>query len=103
MERITGRFRSKDQAERVLRALEEAGFSTDLLNGMLRQRVDLQELGDGDSAEALIVVDAEEGAQADKARTILNSAGALEIQSVHQDWEPEPGWKLTHLGRSTNA
>jgi hypothetical protein len=88
MNRIVGIYRNKQQADRVLEALDELGFDREGLGTFSRSRVEVE---DQASQEIMVAVYVKEDRQ-NQVETIFNNSGAIEVNVWSEDWEPETTW-----------
>jgi hypothetical protein len=91
MNRIVGIYRNKQQADRVLEALDELGFDREGLGTFSRSRVEVEEVEDQASQQVMVAVYVKEDRQ-NQVETIFNNSGAIEVNVWDEDWEPETTW-----------
>jgi hypothetical protein len=91
MNRIVGIYRNKQQADRVLEALDELGFDREGLGTFSRSRVEVEEVEDQASQQVMVAAYVKEDRR-NQVETIFNNSGAIEVNVWGEDWEPETTW-----------
>jgi hypothetical protein len=97
MNRIVGIYRNKQQADRVLEALDEMGFDREALGTFSRSRVEVEEVEDQAPQQVMVAAYVKEDRQ-NQVETIFNNSGAIEVNVWDEDWEPETTWSPIAYG-----
>lgn len=100
MKTIRALFSDHQTASRSLEALKEAGFDKESAFGLGYTGPETEEIPD--SRNEMVVVKVEES-QLDTAQTILKNGGAVEVETMTADWEPDSDWEVAVFGRASNA
>jgi hypothetical protein len=101
MKTIRALFPNSESAGKALDALKEAGFDQGEALGWGLSGVEIEAIGSANQ-QKLVVVTAK-GSMVDTASVILKNGGAVEVETMEDDWEPAPPWNIAAFGRPTNS
>lgn len=102
MNKIVGIYRNKQQADRVLEALEDWGMDKDALSTFSRPHVEVEDVDDEFPNEIMVAAYVQEEKR-DEVETIFKNSDATYVNVWEKDWEPETTWSPIVYARTTNS
>ena len=102
MVKIVGIYRNKQQANRILEALDEMGIDQDALSTFSRPRVEVKDVEDDSLDEIMVTAYVREEKQ-NEVETIFKNSDATQVNVWDKDWQPETTWSPIVFARITNA
>lgn len=92
MKKIIALFNEREQANKVLDALNELQVKRDEIEAFTRDRAEIKDTSKGEPGDVMLVLHVDEEVY-DPSMTILRKSDAIEINTnKEKEWEPDPIW-----------
>jgi hypothetical protein len=102
MVKISGIYRNREQADRVLEALDEMGIDQDALSTFSRPRVEVEKM-DEETPDEILVTAYVQDEKKDEVETIFKNSDATQVNVWDKDWQPTTTWSPIVFARPSNA